>query len=234
MNGKKWIAASLAVGAIATLAVFAGPGPVQVFRTTAGMLALGQGSNSISGNPEYNFAVLDGSNLVALALGANPDSNQVFALEINCASSQADLIEFDKSNSNSTVIATSTSISTIVQQGIRSHFVNEERFVAQFAVQSVGNLAGGALTVAGRLHLGTNGCPATVLIAVDRDPDDGIFNDLDVSDTDQDGKIKDQERAGRGHFIGTLKVIDGTETNTVLVPLGHMTFRRTLDSNLPD
>jgi len=235
MNGKKWIAASLAVGAIATLAVFAGPAPVQVFRTTAGITALGQGSNSISGDPEYNFAILDGSNLCALALGEDPDSNQVFAMSINCESSQASLIVWDKSVSNAVAtVATSTSFDTVVEQGLKSHHVNNERFVAQFAVESGGKLAGGSLTVTGRLHLGTNGCPASVLTALDVDPKDAIFCETDVANTDQDGKIKVAERAGRADFIGTLQVIESGSTNTWLVPLGHLSFRQVLDSNLPE
>jgi len=193
------------------------------------MLVVEQGAGP-TGLPDYEYALLDGSNLVTLALGTQPTSNQVFAMEIDCGSSQADLVVFDKSNSNITTIATSE-ITTVKQQGLRSTFVNEERFVAHFTVIAQNNLApGGFLTIAGRLHLDTNGCPHAVLISLDKDPYDGIFSDKDVTDTDQDAKIKDQLRAGQAHFVGLLNVIDSaSHTNAWLVPLGHMTFRHQLD-----
>jgi hypothetical protein len=235
MNWKKWMVVSMAIGAIATVAVLATQPPVKVFRTTAGMIALGQGSNSISGDPEYNAASLDGSNLCALALGENPDSNQVFAMSINCDSTSASLIVWDKSVSNSVAtVATSTSFDTIVSQGLKSHYINNERFVAQFAVASTGKLAGGTLTVTGRLHLGTNGCPASVLTALDVDPQDAVFCESGVANTDQDGKIKVAERAGRADFIGTLNVVESGSTNTWLLPLGHLSFNQVLDSNLAE
>jgi hypothetical protein len=236
MQLKKWTIVGAAVTAVAVVAAFAivvlTP-PLRVFRTTASMTAVGQGTNSISGHPEFDYAFLNGSNLVALALGANPTSNQVFAMEIDCGSQVASLLVFDKSNSNITTIATSSSIDTVRQQGLKSHFVNSERFVAQFAVNSVGNLAGGFLTVAGRLNLDTNGCPHAVTIALDRDTHDTQLGDQAVVNTEQDGKSKDTalktQRAGRAHFIGVLDVVGGGETNTVLIPLGRMTFLRQLD-----
>lgn len=85
-------------------------------------------------------------------------------------------------------------------------------------------------TVAGRLHLATNGCPGAVLISLDRDPQDGTFSDKDVPDNEQDAKIKDSLRTGQAHFIGLLNVIEsGPTTNAWLVPLGHMTFRHQMD-----
>jgi hypothetical protein len=101
-------------------------------------------------------------------------------------------------------------------------------------VVATNNLAsGGLLTVAGRLHLGTNGCPTAVLISLDRDPKDSSFDDKDVTDLDQDAKTKDTYRAGQAHFIGVLNVISGGSTNGWRVPLGHMTFRRQLDQLTP-
>ena len=233
MNVKKWMMVGAAITVVGGLTVYALSNPQRVFRTTASMVAVGQGSNSVSGHLEYDYAVFNGSNLVALALGADPTSNQVFAMQIDCGSSLATLVVFDKSNSNITTIATSTSIDTVQQQGVRSNFVNDERFVARFGVESVGDLAGGFLTVAGRLHLDTNGCPRAVIIKLDRDKQDSQLTDQDVENTEQDGKSKDpdlkSQRAGQAHFIGVLDVIGGGQTNKVLIPLGRMTFRKLLD-----
>jgi len=226
-----------AIMVVAGLTVYAISGPTRVFRTTASMVVVGQGSNSVSGHLEYDYAFFNGSNLVALALGADATSDQVFAMQIDCDSSQAQLVVFDKSDSNVTVIATSTSIDTVKQQGVLANFVNSERFVAQFDVESVGNLAGGFLTVAGRLNLDADGCPHTVLIKLDKDKQDTAVGDQDVADTEQDARSKDVDlrvqRAGRAHFVGVLDVISDGGTNTVLVPLGHMTFRKQLKELSP-
>jgi hypothetical protein len=151
---------------------------------------------------------------------------------INCESSAADLVMYDESNSNTLVIATSDNITTVKQQAfhkLTAGATNDERFVALFNVVATNDLAGGYLTVAGRLHLDTNGCPAAVLIAINRDAADASFDDKDVTDLEQDAKVKDEYRAGEGHFIGVLDVISGGSTNAWLVPLGHMTFRRQLE-----
>ena len=236
MKLKNWAvvgAAITVVGVVAALAVVVLTNPLRVFRTTASMVAVGQGTNSVSGHPEYDFALLNGENLVSLALGTEPTSNQVFAMEIDCDSGFATLVVFDKSNSNITTIASSTSIDTVRQQGLKSNFVNSERFVARFDVNSVGDLAGGFLTVAGRLNLDTNGCPHAVVIKLDRDVNDTQLGDQAVVNTEQDGKSKDTalrtQRAGRAHFIGVLDVFGGGGTNTVLIPQGRMTFLRQLD-----
>jgi hypothetical protein len=114
--------------------------------------------------------------------------------------------------------------------GTTAGATNEERFVAQFQVEQVGDLVGGFLAAAGRLHLGANGCPATVLLSLDRDPEDSAYDDSDVTDAEQDAKTTDKYRAGQAHFVGVLNVISsGGSTNTWLVPLGHMTFRHQLD-----
>jgi len=240
MRLKKWTIVGGAVTVVAVIAVFAVvlTPPLRVFRTTASMIAVAQGTNSISHGPEYDYALLNGADLVSLALGAEANSNQVFAMEIDCGSDVATLLVFDISNSNTTTIATSTSINTVRQQGLKSHFVNSERFVAQFDVNSVGDLVGGFLTVAGRLNLDTNGCPHAVLIALDRDTHDSQLGDQDTGvNTEQDAKSKDPAlrtlRAGRAHFTGVLNVSSGGETNTVLIPFGHMIFRKQLDELSP-
>jgi hypothetical protein len=207
------------------------------------MLTVQQGTELLGTEPlltiEYNR--MDGSNLVYEALGTAPTSNQVFAMRINCASSAAALVVYDKSDSNIQVIATSDSFATVKQQAshrarggtVTAGATNDERFVAQFTVVASNNLAGGFLTVAGRLHLGTNGCPGAVLISLNHDSEDSAFDDKDVTDAEQDAKVKDTYRAGEGHFIGVLNVIESGSTNTWLVPLGHMTFRRELEQYTP-
>jgi hypothetical protein len=242
MSGKRLMATCAAIAAVATVSVLAGnPNPVHTYRTTAGMLVVADTTitniNTLTGNTNvavrFEYAGYDGSNLVALALGGNPTSNQVFAMDIDCASSVAHLVVFDKSNSNKTTIATSASIDTLIQQTKKSTITNEERFVALFNINPTNDLLGGFLTVAGRLHLTTNGCPHSVLVSVDRDPEDSASDDRDVPNGEQDHKSKDvnlrQQRLGQAHFIGVLDAIIGGGTNTVLIPRGHMTFRHELE-----
>lgn len=228
-NARRWVVAGVvAAVAIGVVVVFAGLGPLRLFRTVVSMVTVQQGTDPL----QFTYQLADGSNLVALALGAEPSSNQVFAMLINCASSGADLVMYDESTSNILVIATSDNITTIKQQAINrgtAGDTNDERFVAQFNVVATNSLAGGFLTVSGRLHLDTNGCPTAVSIAMNRDAEDTAFDDKDVKDTEQDAKVKDLERAGEGHFIGVLDVISGGSTNSWLVPLGHMSFRHELE-----
>ncbi len=239
MSGKRLMATSAAIAAVATASVFATSS--QTYRTTSGMLVVADKSvtniNTLTSHTNvvlrFEYAVYDGSNLVALALGGNPTSNQVFAMDIDCESSVAHLVVFDKSNSNKTTIATSASIDTLAQQTTKSTITNEERFVALFNVNPTNDLLGGFLTVAGRLHLTTNGCPHSVLVSVDRDPEDSACDDRDVPNTDQDRKSKDvdlrEQRLGQAHFIGVLDAVIDGGTNTVLIPRGHMTFRQELE-----
>jgi hypothetical protein len=241
MNARKWVIASVVAGvmAIAAVIVLALPPSSRVFRTVVSMLTVQQGTDPL----QFTYHLQDGSNLVALALGTAPTSNQVFAMLINCESSVADLVVFDKSTNSIFVVADSTSFTTVKQQAshkekggtVVAGATNDERFVAQFTVVATNSLApGGFLTVTGRLHLGTNGCPAAVLIKLDKDPKDSSFDDKDVTDADQDSKLKDTSRAGQGHFIGVLNVISSEgPTNAVLVPLGHMTFRHELEQFTP-
>ncbi len=241
MSGKRLMAACAAIAAVATASVFA-TDVVHTYRTTSGMLVVADKSvtnvNTLTSHTNvvlrFEYAAYDGSNLVALALGGNPTSNQVFAMDIDCDSSVAHLVVFDKSvSSNIMKIATSASIDTLAQQTTKSTITNEERFVALFNINPTNDLLGGFLTVAGRLHLSTNGCPHSVLVSVDRDPEDSACDDRDVPNTDQDRKSKDvdlrEQRLGQAHFIGVLDAVIDGGTNTVLIPRGHMTFRQELE-----
>ena len=229
INVRKWLLVSAGISAIAIATAFAFTNPVRVFRTVVAMLTVQQGTDPL----QFIYHLRDGADLSTLALGTTPTSNQVFAMEIDCGSSQADLVVFDKSDSNITTIAQSDVFTTVKQQAIHkltAGATNEERFVAHFNVVAQNNLApGGFLTVAGRLHLGTNGCPTAVLIALDKDPNDAAFDDKDVTDTEQDANTNDVYRAGQAHFIGLLNVISSGSTNAWLIPLGHMSFRHLLD-----
>jgi hypothetical protein len=235
MSRKKWMAAGIVLaGAVAATvwAVSSAAVHFRVFRTTAEAVAVAQ--TSTNGIPRYDYQGLIGSNLVALALGVSPTSNQVLAVSVNCDSSLIDLIVFDKSSSNITTIAQSTNIEKVVQANLVTSHTNSERFVAQLVVQPVGNLAGGYLTMAGRLDLDTDGCVRAVLVTVDRDPEDRVLGDSDVPNLDPDRTSKDRDlairRAGQAHFIGVLDIIsEAGPTNTVLVPFGHLTLRRQLD-----
>jgi hypothetical protein len=237
LGGKKMrVKTCLAVGAVAAVAAAVAVHAVslvsvtfRVFRTTAALVSVSQTSSN--GVPRFDYKSRIGEYLVAQALGTVPTSNQVLAIEFNCDTTAANLVVFDKFNSNTTLIASSTSFDKVVQANLHTGNTNQERFVSQMAVGPVGNLAGGFLTVAGRVDIDTNGCAKAVLVAIDRDRHDHDFDDRDVSNKDSDHKDKltITRRAGQAHFVGVLDVISGGATNTVLVPLGHLTFRRQLD-----
>jgi hypothetical protein len=171
---------------------------------------------------------------VAAALGqplGTVLSNQVLGLNIDCASSTASLVVFDKVSSNNiATIATSTSIDIVQQQDKDTNaFPNRERFVAQFAINPTNNLVGGFLTVAGRLQLNpTNGCPRAIRVEVDPKDHDHWFVDAESRSLD-DRKDHDILRAGLGHAIGVVDIIANGTTNTVLLPYVALSVRHELE-----
>lgn len=208
--------------------------PTRTFRTTASALAVYQSVNPVSTNsPAYGFAPLAGHDLVNLALGTpltTVRTNEVLALEINCLSSQASLVVFDRAlSSNILTIATSTRIDAVVQQdNPSSAFPNRERLVAQMDIGTNNFLIGGFLTIAGRVYLDpATGCPHAVLVDFDRKLDK-TFEDGIVKNTD-DKTDKDKSISGLFHVIGTAGIVfqDGS-TNNVLLPFGRLTMRRQL------
>jgi len=216
---------------VATVSVWAGPPAFRAFRSAAYMIMVSQAG---SGNtPKYNYEAALGRDLVALALGTDPTSSQVLAVAIDCDSTAANLIVYDQSNSNMTTIAQTTAFDKVKQADDTTGNTNQERFVAVFNVQPVGNLAGGYLTVAGRLHLDTNGCAEAVLKkqqSRDEAKYDKALGDQDVATKDPDmKKLKIKERSGQAHLIGVLDIISNGQTNTVLIPSGHLTFVDQLD-----
>ncbi len=223
MTVNKWLAVGAVTSAVAAVSVWANSSQFRVFRTNATITVSQTSSTAVPG-------LWAGTNLVALALAAQPTSNQVLAIAINCDSTAANLIVYDKSNSNMTTIAQSTSFDKVAQVDPATSKTNQERFVAQFEVQPVGNLVGGLLTVAGRLHLDTNGCVKAVLGSVDptRSPYDKVLGILRFKDLDKRFK-PGPELSGRVHFIGVLDVISNGQTNTVLIPTGFLSFEQQLD-----
>lgn len=227
MNVKKWIVLGVGSLAIAVASVWGGATGFLSFGSAAYTIAVSQ--TNTGGLPQYSYEAWWGSDLVALALGTQPTTNQVLALAVNCDSSQGLLVVYDMSNSNITTIAQTTSFDKVQDADPTSGLTNRERFVAVFAVQPVGNLAGGYLTVAGRLHLDANGCATTVLAAQDRDTLDKSMGDQDIVKSSPGNHKTVTERAGQAHFMGVLDVVSDGQTNTVLVPTGHLTFTGQLD-----
>lgn len=210
----------------------------KTFRTTARVFTVAQTTDQLTGKPEYDFVTLAGHDLVNLALGTGLDTvrtNEVLAMEVNCGSTQASLVVYDRTaNSNIAVIATSTSFDTVVQQdNPNAPGPNRERFVAEMEIESGGNgtngLLDGKLTVSGRLHLDpVTGCPRAVPVSLDKDKLDKILGDADVKDpADIDPIVL---RAGHGHAIGVMDIVTGGTTNNVLVPHMQLSIRRGLSN----
>ncbi len=222
MNVKKWIVLGVGSLVVAAASVWGGSSGFLSFGSAAYTIAVSQTSDN--GIPRYNFQSWWGSDIVGYALGTQPTSNQVLALAVNCDSSMGLLVVYDTITSNITTIAETTSFDTVQEANLTTGTTNLERFVAIFDVQPVGNLAGGYLTVAGRLHLDTNGCATAVLAAQDRDPLDKSMGDEDVVKVTPGSHKGITQRSGQAHFMGVLDVISNGQTNTVLVPTGHLTF----------
>ena len=210
---------------------------LETFRT----LAAGKGiyqTNDAASKPAYGILPVLGHDLVAASLGlplSTPFTNsvltnEVLALQIDCQSTSASLVVYDKATSNNiATIATSTSLDVVQQQGKDTNaFPNRERFVAQFAINPGNNLLGGYLTVAGRLTLNpATGCPRAIRVEVD--PLDHLFGDVDRANLD-DSNDRDILRAGIGHAVGVVSLVfDNGTTNKVLLPLEALSIRHRLE-----
>jgi len=232
-NSRKWrTLIGTAAALLSAMSTWAAPDPSDTFRALAYGVGVYQGANG-AGKPVYAYQPLAGHDLVAAALGVPLGTvltNQVFAMQIDCASSTASLVVFDKTSSNTiATIAVSTSLDVVQQQDRDlAAFPNRERFVAQFAVTPTNHLVGGFLTLAGRLQLNpTNGCPRA--IRIDFDPKDRICADSATGANLDDRPDRDILRAGVGHAAGAVDLIfnDGT-TNTVLLPYVGFSIRHEL------
>jgi hypothetical protein len=236
---KKWSPAVLVLVAVATSAA-AISADLKTFRTTALLLGLVEGENPVTHTPEIDSVVLRGHQLADLAMGrpigdtSHPE--QVLALTIACDLGSAELVVFDRFAARSiATIAETTSFDAIRAQGPRASAPNRAYFVARFDVEENGNATDGIVdgfaTVAGRLNLNPQtGCPAAVLVSLDRDPNDKLLGYRELSDKEDADEVKDVLRTGHAHLIGVLDLVSAGEAEKVLVPLGHLSIRR----GLPD
>lgn len=241
MASKQWT--SWAVVAATVLATSAGALGVNsgTFRTTAILLGLVQAEDPIAHTPRIETVALAGHGLVDLAMGravgdaTHPE--QVLAMTIACDLASAQLVVFDRTNGASlATIAETTSFDAVRAQGARVAAPNRAHFVARFDVNANGNATNGIVdgfaTVAGRLNLDPQtGCPHAVVVALDRDANDKLRGDGEISSREDVDEAKDSGlRAGHAHLIGVLNLVTGGTPEQVLVPVGRLSLRR----NLPD
>jgi hypothetical protein len=238
MNTKKYVLLGVAGLAAAAITAYASVGAFKTFRTLGVFIGVTQGTNSVTGNPQYDETIFGGWNLVNLAMGRNVIEtnvpNQVMAMTFDCDLSSASLVVYDLSTSNIVnTIASSTRIDSVKQEDAKQTGPNRARFVAQFQIAQNGNptngLLGGYLTIAGRVHLDpVTGCPETVLVRLDHDSLDGLVGDKECSRRIDPDLEKLTVRAGLAHLIGVVDAIDNGKTNTILVPCGNLSIRRNL------
>lgn len=226
---KKLFAFTIAIATVAGSALAQDNG--ETFRTLAAGTGLYQSQDAAS-KPVYGIQPLLGHDLVAAALGVPMSttlSNQVLALQIDCQSTTASLVVFDKIASNNiATIAVSTSFDVVQQQDVDTNaFPNREHFVGQFTIAPTNHLLGGNLTIAGRLQLNPDtGCPRAIKVQID--PLDHLFGDFDGKNLD-DPHDKTILRAGLGHAVGTVNMVfDNGTTNNVLLPFMELSIRRQL------
>ena len=233
MKAKRWIVIGTVASAAADLTVLALPPATRTFRTTASVRAVFQIPNPLNTNVAVlGFDTFAGHDLVNLVLGTpltTVRTNEVLALEMDCGSSAADLVVYDKTlASNIVIIATSSQVIALAGQDNPSAVgPGHERFVMQMGVNTNNFVIGGFMTVAGRFYLNpTNGCPTAVLVDSDRGHDKG-FADAAIKDTIK--TEKDKHLSGEAHMIGVANIVFETgATNTVLLPFGQFTMRQQL------
>jgi hypothetical protein len=243
MMSKNWLVlggAGLTAVAISALAVGSGS---KTFRTIA--YFTGAAQRPATQLSAIDYIPIGGHNLVNLAMGrdvaATNVPNQVLALTFQCdltATNAASLVVYDRTASNTVAtIAASTSFDfayNVRTNGVKivSSRTNElARFVSLFQIQAVGSatntLLGGFLTVAGRVEIDpATGCPMPVAVALDTDSYDKTFADTEIpSYEDKDTNVAFRVRTGLAHMIGVIDLVGEGTTNTVLVPLGHLSIR---------
>lgn len=233
-------AASLAVIA---LAAYATEVNTKTFRTLAYFIGLSQGTNSLTGDPEYVNNDFAGHNLVNLAMGrasdSTADTNQVLAMTFDCDLSSASLVVYDKTTSNVVAtIAYSTMINSVKQQDKGEAGPNRAHFVAVVQIAQNGNatngLADGYFTIAGRLRLDpATGCPEPVAVGLDHDTLDGLVHDTETTIKDDPDSVPLKFRTGLAHAVGVVDAVTDGTTNTVLVPFGGLSIRRELPVAAP-
>jgi hypothetical protein len=225
MNTKKYTLL-LAAGAVAVaVSVLAIPPQSKPFRTTAALIGVTQGTDQVTSNPQFDRVDLAGRNLVNIAMGRSPTdnsvSNQVLVMTFSCDLSFGTLSVYDRSTSN--VVATIAP--------------NRARFVGQFQINPTGSvsnsLLGGYMTIAGHVQLNPQtGCPEPVLIKLDRDSLDKDVGNTEVSGKKDPDSSKLTLRTGLAHLIGVVDAVTDGNTNTILIPFGHLSIRRELPVSL--
>jgi hypothetical protein len=233
MNKKQLLGLVTGIATLATCAY--AQDATETFRTLAAGTGIYQNENAAS-KPAYGIEEIFGHDLVAAVLGAplgTVVTNPVLALQVDCGSTTASLVAFDKLSSNVVAtIAVCTNLSVVKAQDVdTTPFPNKERFVGQFVVNTANNLQGGFLTIAGRLQLDpTNGCPRAIRVQVDPlDRSlDHLFRDSDGKNAD-DPKNDDILRAGVAHAVGAVNLIFNSSTNQVLLPFVAMSIRHQLN-----
>jgi len=245
MSGKKLLligAAGLAGFAALTVWAINTANPPR--RTTASLTGVAQ--RPLTQLATIDVLPLNSANLVNLALGRRVgDTNfpkQVLALTVTCDLTAANLIIFDQSVSNTlATLATNLSFdfvqSPIVNPTIAQALGSTNqivRFIARLQIQPSGSvsnaLRGGVLTVAGRAHRDTvTGCLAPVPVHLDTDLYDKTFLLKDVPRQKDRDKASLIDRTGLAQVIGVLDVVADYVTNTVIIPTGNLSIRRSAE-----
>ena len=249
MSGKKLLllgAAGLAGAAVLSVwAISAGNPPV--LRTTA--LLTGVAQRPLTQLPTIDVLPLSGATLVNLAMGRDIGitnfPEQVLALTVACDLSSADLVVFDQSTSNTLLTVTTNLNFDFVQSPVSKPSIASElgstnqivRFIARLQILPSTNsdyaLLGGVLTVAGRAYRNTTtDCLGPVPVQFDSTPYDKTFLDKDISQKKDRDRAKYTTRTGLAHVIGFLNIVSASSarlTNTVLIPTGNLSIRRSAE-----
>jgi len=238
MNAKKYTLLVVVGLSVAAITAYAAVASLVTFRTTGVFVGVTQGTNPVTGDPQYDQTTLGGWNLVNLAMGRSATKtnvpNQVLAMTIDCDLSAASLVVYDLSVSNIVnIIATTTSLDSVKQEDAKQTGPNRARFVAQFQIAQNGNptngLLGGYLTVSGQIRLNpTNSCPETVSVGLDCDSLDSLTGNMEVPAKCDPCPGKFNFRAGLTHLIGVVDAIDSGNTNSILVQNGSLSIRNEL------
>jgi hypothetical protein len=207
-------------------------------RTLGYFIGITQGTDPANGEPRYEYANFAGHNLVNLAMGRPAgDTNvpsQVMAMTFACDLSSANLVVYDEHTSNVVAtIAASTSVDSVLQQDAHEAGPNRAHFVAVMQIGTNGNgtngIVNGYFTVAGRVNLDpTNGCPRPVVVWLDRDPEDRLDGDAELSANQDHDSVALTLRTGLAHVVGVIDLISAGDTNTVLIPHAGLSIRREL------
>jgi hypothetical protein len=225
--------ASLAVTALASYAsVVAGD---STFRTTGYFLGISQATNQTK--PQYDEVSFTDANLVNLAEGRSVTNktvpNQVLAVTFANDLSSFSLVVYDTNTSSIvTTIATSSTVSSVLQQDPHQAGPNRAHFVALLQLGQNGNssngLTGGFLTVSGRVNLNpTNGIPSPVVLSFDIDPFDQL-DGIGFASQNTPPAARQIYRTGLAQATGVIDAVINGATSDLLVPFGGLNFGQEL------